>query len=72
MAKSKFYKGKYLIAIYDEDDYPFIIADNVKELAKITGKKIDILQSSISHQTKGIVLNGRRYRIYLIPIKEEK
>lgn len=70
--KEKYYKNKYLIALYDSDDFPFLVVSNVKELAESTGKNYNILQSSLSHQKNAICVNGKKYKVYLIPVDEEE
>lgn len=72
MKRESFYKNKYLIALYDSEDYPVIIADNVKELSNLTGKKSKSLYSALARNVKGFNINGQRYQVYLIPIKEEE
>lgn len=66
------YKNKYLIALYDQDDFPFIVASNVKELALLTGRKEECLQSTLSRKKKSIYIKGKSYKIYLILYNEEE
>lgn len=69
--KERLYKDKYLIALYDKDDFLFLVASNVKELAELTNKKYDCVQSTLSHRLDKLFVNGVKYTIHLIPYDEE-
>ena len=76
---SEYYKGKYLIALYDEEDFPFVVADNIIDLMerleipvnKITKNR---MTSKISHaldrDNRKIRFKKKTLFIYLIPIKD--
>ena len=66
--KPYFFLGKYLIALYDSDDFPFVVADNIRELSEMTNKKKQCLASTIANNSKYLCVDGHRYTIHLIPI----
>lgn len=59
------YKGRYMIAVYDEEDCLIDVGFNIKEL--LTCKKPSIFRSNLSRH-----LNGKRKnrKIYLIDLLE--
>lgn len=42
-----FYKGRYMIAIYDEHEHLSFLADNIKELAVMMGVKVGTLTKRV-------------------------
>lgn len=68
--EDRLYKDKYLIALYDKDDFLFLVASNVKELAELTNKKYDCIQSTLSHRIGKLIVDGVKYTIHLIPDEE--
>lgn len=72
MQSERYYKGKYLIAVYDDEDYPYCVVSSVRELAEVTGKKPSVLRSSLSHKSNGIIVRGKKCKIHLIPIEEDE
>lgn len=66
--KPYFFLGKYIIALYDSDDFPFLVADNIRELSEMTNKKKGCLWATISHKGKYLCIDGHRYTIHLIPM----
>lgn len=69
MRKPHFYKNCYLIALYDEDDYPFIIADNVPQLAEMTRRNAGHLWAMLCNNVEWIRVDGKKYTIHLIRVK---
>lgn len=69
--KERLYKDKYLIALYDKDDFLFLVASNVKELAELTNKNYDCIQSTLSHRLNHLIVDGVKNMIHLIPYDEE-
>lgn len=56
--EGRLYKDKYLIALYDKDDFLFMVASNVSELARLTNKKYDCIQSTLSHRIDKLIVDG--------------
>ena len=48
-----FYRGRYLIALYDKDDFPFGVFDNVKQLASALGMNLNNVHSALGHIFRG-------------------
>lgn len=71
MKGSKFYLGRYALALYDADDYLIFIADNPRELAAQFDLKLQCLQSSLAHHKTRIIIKGKLTSLYLIDMKEE-
>lgn len=65
--KIEFYKTKYMIALYDENDNLFNIFDNVYEMAKNLKRTENSLGSSVS-RNKRIRHKKRWYNIKFIEI----
>lgn len=79
----KLYKGRYLIAFYDEKDEELLhLFDNVKDILAFQKKKItkDNLQKVYLNVYRGLkqenhlceFLTGKSMHIYLIDNKEEE
>lgn len=73
-----FYKGKFLIAIYDDNDNFIDVFDNNVDMAKKLGLPKASIDSALSRATRGdrdgIYYNGMHYNIHTIPLtkKEQK
>lgn len=76
-----YYKNKYLIALYDKDDFIFAVADNVYDLLELTSIPVNSttlnqMTSKIGHalarKNKKIYINGKALFIHLIPVNEEE
>ena len=76
-----FYRRKYLIALYDEDDQIFAVADNISELMgflsiPVDKKATNRVSSKISHalerESRRVRFGDRDLFVYLIPMEDEK
>lgn len=66
----KYYKNKYMLAVYDKDDELCVVADTIKELAGIIGKApIDVRK--IVNGNKGFFFNKKRCKVHLIEVEEK-
>ena len=81
LTRHNFYKGKFLIVFYDEEDENLkFMFDNVREILKYQKKEINrknvnrinieiyLALRKEGHFTR--MLNGERLRVYLINLKE--
>lgn len=80
-ATETFFKGKYMIVFYDENDEDIVISfNNIKEICKY--RKLDVCQKNLTlisvevyralkredHYTR--ILNGKLMHVYLIDTRE--
>lgn len=76
MGKRDFYKGKFLIAIYDDNDNFIDVFDNNVDMAKKLGLPKATIDSALSRVTRGdrdgICCNGIHYNIHMIPLTEKE
>lgn len=77
---NNFYKKKYLIALYDKEDFPVVIADNIADLLKlysipVNDQTLNQMTSKIGHATKRkdkkIYINKRLVFVHLIPVEDD-
>lgn len=78
---NNFYLNKYLIALYDKEDFIFAVADNVRDLLTmlhipITKTTLNQMTSKIGHATKRkkpkINIDGKLLFIHLIPVETKE
>ncbi len=78
---SLFYRNKYLIALYDINDYPVDVYDNVVPMAKALNKGINtmyaILTRAFQKWTKGdclyqLIIDGKKCNVHFIEMEEEE
>ena len=78
---SEFYRHKYLIALYDMNDYPVDVYDNVVPMAKALNKSINSTHSGISRAFKKwikgdglhqLIINGVKCNVHFISMEDEK
>lgn len=72
----RFYKGKFMIGLYDEEDNFIDVFDNAHTMAKQLNKKVATIYEYISaeklHNIKKHQINGKWVQIKLIPIEEKE
>lgn len=71
MNKVKFYKNRYALAVYDEEDYLIFIADNVKELCEHFDLKYEVVYSTLAHNIRRLVIGHHYTKIHFIDMKED-
>lgn len=54
-SKEKLYKGKYLIALYNDNDYPVGVYASPREIAECYNKSVESVRSTI-----GRIFNKRK------------
>ena len=73
---ARYYKGKYIIALYDTEDNFIDVFDNVNEMAKQLNKKVATIYEYISakklHNIQKHQINGKWVQLKLIPIEEKE
>lgn len=76
---NKFYKNKYLISLYDEDDFIVGSFKNCREVARFLNKPLDSTLCSIGRCLEGklnsIIGNDEaksKYTVYFTDISKEK
>ena len=74
--KSHFYKGKYLIALYDFSGWPVAVFDNCEEMALKMGRSEKAIQSLLSqynsHSIKFIEYFGIKTTIHFPRVRSKK
>ena len=69
-----FYKGKYLIGVYENDEWLIGLYDNTKDLAKDIGMNINTAYSTMSRLFNGkrdkLNINGKRYDVKFIELSD--
>lgn len=73
------YKNKF-VALYDQDDRCVFVGDNWPEIARFLDKKIQNVQSSLSHilrqndkfERRHFNCNGKKLTPYLFDVEEEE
>lgn len=72
----RFYKSKYMIGLYDEEDNFIDVFDNAHTMAKQLNKTVATIYQYISseklHNIKKHQINGKWVQIKLIPIEEKE
>ena len=72
----RFYKGKFMIGLYDMEDNFIDVFDNVNEMAKQLNKKVATIYEYISakklHNIERHQINGQWVQVKLIPIEEKE
>lgn len=80
MASEYYYKGEYLIALYDREDFIVAVADNITDLLKlysipVNAQTLNQMTSKIGHalkrKDKRIYMNKQWLSIHLIPVHED-
>ena len=72
-----FYKGKYMLALYDMEDNLIQVFDNCHQAAKWMGTTYDSMVSSIGRVISGyhayLLNKGKKYKIFtsISPIKKK-
>lgn len=70
----KFYKKKYLIALYEDDEWLVGLYDNTRDLAKAIEKKLDTTISIISrifhNKTNKLFIDGKGYDVSFIELTD--
>lgn len=75
-----YYKNKYLIALYDREDFIFAVADNVKDLLEVLSIPVNAttlnqMTSKIGralNRKNKIYVDGKPLFIHLIPVEENE
>lgn len=79
--RTHFYLNKYIIALYDENDELYVVADNPRELllelgAKPTFANINNIQNKLTRANKSkdkkIRHNDKWLKVYLIPFDDDE
>lgn len=69
-----FYKKKYLIGVYENDEWLVGLYDNTKDLAKGIGMNINTAHSTVSRLFCGkrdkLNINGKRYDVKFIELND--
>ena len=60
MKVKEFYKKKYLIGVYEDDEWLVGLYDNTRDLAKCNGMRLDTAHSTISR-----IFHKRRDKLYI-------
>lgn len=81
LIKTKLYKKKYYIALYDKNDELCYVFQSVDEMAYLTGLDYDNIMSRLGHilyewkkgkyHRENINLYGKLYKLYLIEDYDE-
>ena len=61
--------NKYCIAMYDEDDYPYMIFENYKEAAKFLHTSKEVIHCNISRKQRKLY-KGKLYMLYKINLDD--
>lgn len=78
--RSRFYRNKFIIALYDEDDFLVEVADNTIELIIDMGKEVNesslnrvrsALRHALVRENPRIYFRGILCNIHLIPMFED-
>lgn len=67
----RFYKDKYIIALYDNEDFLYRTFDNVREMSKELNIRENTIFMVLSRKG-GIKINKKLYRLYLIEMNENE
>ena len=71
---NKFYKKKYLIGVYEDDEWLVGLYDNTKDLAKVNGMRLDTAHSTISrifHKKRDkLYIDGKAYDVSFIELTD--
>lgn len=71
----KFYKGIYLIALYDKNDELITVLDNIQEFMRYTGIPRSTAAVVLSNVSKGtqrsVIIKRKKVNIYLINMEED-
>ncbi len=74
MKVKEFYKKKYLIGIYEDDEWLVGLYDNTRDLAKAMGMKLDTARSAVSKISRNkqgkVYIDGKGYDIRLIELTD--
>ena len=69
-----FYKGKYLIGVYENDEWLIGLYDNTKDLAKDIGMNINTAHSTVSRlfrkKRDKLNIGGKRYDVKFIELSD--
>ena len=72
MKVKDFYKKKYLIAVYQDDEWLVGLYDNTRDLAKGMGMKLDTAHSAMSRLFRNkqthLKIDGKRYDVRFIKL----
>lgn len=80
-SNSLFYRNKYLIALYDINDYPVGVYDNVVPMAKALNKSTNTMYASLTRAfqkwIKGdglhqLIIDGKKCNVHFIEMEEEE
>ena len=74
MNTNEFYKKKYLIGVYEDDEWLVGLYDTTKDLAKANGMRLDTAHSTISrifHKKRDkLYIDGKGYDVSFIELTE--
>ena len=74
MKVKEFYKKKYLIGVYEDDEWLVGLYDNTKELAKVNGMRLDTAHSTISrifhNKRDKLYIDGKAYDVSFIELTD--
>ncbi len=62
--------NKYFLAVYDNDDFPYINFESYKEAAKFFNTSVDSIRCNVSRKQKK-KFKGKYYKIYKIKLDDE-
>lgn len=72
-AKKKYYKDKYILALYDVEDNLVDVFDNIHQLSDWLECCVESVSSSVSRMLSGginyMFHKNQRYKVYAIEIK---
>ena len=74
MRSNEFYRKKYLIAVYEEDEWLVGLYDNTRDLAKGMGMKLETAHSAMSrlfrNKQTNLKIDGKRYDVSFIELTD--
>ena len=62
--------NKYFLAVYDNDDFPYINFESYKEAAKFFNTSVDSIRCNVSRKQKK-KYNGELYMLYKIYLTKD-
>ena len=72
MNTKNFYKKKYLIAVYEDDEWLVGLYDNTRDLAKGMGMKLETAHSAMSrlfrNRQNHLKIDGKQYDVRFIKL----
>ena len=72
----QYYKGKYILALYDLDDQLIQVFDNVHQLADYFGRNYASVVSGVGRVLSGyfnyMKYDGKKYKVFAYEVDDEK